>query len=706
MPEKASTPPPTRAVSYQGLARKWRPQKFAELVGQEAVAQALMNGLREGRVAHGHIMAGPRAVGKTTTARILARALNCAEGPAPEPCGSCVHCREIAAGRDLDVIEIDAASNTGVDAMRELIERVVLAPFSARYKVYIIDEVHMLSVAAFNALLKTLEEPPPNVVFIFATTELEKIPETVRSRCVIHNFRRLSAEDIIRRLGEVTRGEGLELGAETEREIFALIAQAADGGMRDALVALDQILAMTGGRPDVEAAQKLLGLSSHETLAQCAHWLAEGDAKALVALVDDLVSRGRNLERFIKALMAYVHDLMLLQAGAEPQQVALSGEALEKARRLALDLSQATVFNILNQLFELEEKMKHSTQLRFLVEFTFLRLSAIKPLVPLEEVMNRLRALPENPGNPGRAAGQTQGAGAAGPSSPQTGPGTVAEEQRLGSAPAHASAVEYSRPEAPPRGAAVLSDSGGEGGGPRGDVAQVSEAHGPESAPAPRPPVDPESQPLAGLARDELLNLLVPQLPESYRYLGRYLGGSVAMRADASALWIQWPKDDHAGSRMIARPENKSALERTLTQLAGKSMTIRTSFSTSIEAAQGPANAAASPPVQAPMTRGVFEDSGTSGATGASESSTAIDAEDRSENTLDRRSPREGDSDPPPARSEERDAPPGSASPDEASEASPPPAVPATHAGLKRALQTDSELSRAAFMVLDFFGGT
>jgi len=191
--------------SYQGLARKWRPQTFEDLVGQEEVSQSLMNSLRDSRVVHGHILAGPRGVGKTTSARILARALNCEKGPTATPCGKCRHCIDISQGSDLDVIEIDAASHTKVDEMRDLLEQVYRHPFAARFKVYIIDEVHMLSTASFNALLKTLEEPPEHVIFIFATTEFEKIPETVRSRCAIHNFRRLTAEDIVKRLTEVAR---------------------------------------------------------------------------------------------------------------------------------------------------------------------------------------------------------------------------------------------------------------------------------------------------------------------------------------------------------------------------------------------------------------------------------------------------------------------------------------------------------------------
>ena len=262
--------------SYQGLARKWRPQRFEDLVGQEAVAQSFQSALRQGRVVHGHLLAGPRGVGKTTSARILAKALNCEQGPTPTPCGQCRHCLDIAAGNDMDVIEIDAASNTGVDNIRELRERVIQAPFAARYKVYIIDEIHMLSTGAFNALLKTLEEPPPQVVFIFATTELEKVPETIRSRCVVHGFRRLGAEDIARRLEQVAQGEGVTLDPAQAREVYGLVARSVEGGMRDALVVFDQLIALTEGKPDVDSAIKLMGLADQAALTQTVGWLADG----------------------------------------------------------------------------------------------------------------------------------------------------------------------------------------------------------------------------------------------------------------------------------------------------------------------------------------------------------------------------------------------------------------------------------------------
>ena len=521
-----------RADSYQGLARTWRPQRFEDLVGQEEVAQSLQSALRQNRVVHGHLLAGPRGVGKTTSARILARALNCEQGPTPTPCGQCRHCIDIARGNDMDVIEIDAASNTGVDNIRDLRERVIQAPFAARYKVYIIDEVHMLSTAAFNALLKTLEEPPPFVIFIFATTELEKVPETVRSRCVVHAFRRLSAEDIARRLAQVSEGEGVKLEPAVAREVFGLIARSVEGGMRDALVILDQVLAMTEGQPTIEAAGRLLGLADQSALTNATDWLAGGDAKALLALIEDLVERGRSLERFVKSLVAYLRELMLIQAGADDQLLTSGGDTLAAARGQARAIEPAKLFNILNQLFELEEKLKQSTQARFLVEFTFLRLATIKPVIPIDEILENIRSIPE--GSLGRASREQGGAAhrASTPEAAQPRSATVTPIQ-----PA---------PSADPARVAVMQDSTG--------GTEVGEGRPPEY--------------------QDLIEDMTAQLPDASRFLGRYLRKAAQMQVEEHCVRLSWSEPTSLARRMVEKPENLAVIEQTFTRLLDRPMRV------------------------------------------------------------------------------------------------------------------------------------
>ena len=306
------------ANAYRVLARKYRPQSFAELIGQEAMVRTLSNAIATGRIAHAFILTGVRGVGKTTTAQIIARALNCigrdgAGGPTIEPCGECVHCRSIADDRHVDVIEMDAASRTGVDDIRELTDGVRYRPVSARYKVYIIDEVHMLSKNAFNALLKTLEEPPPAVIFVFATTEIHKVPVTVLSRCQRFSLRRVPAELLVQHYRKVTEAEAVE----AEPAALALIARAADGSVRDGLSLLDQAIALSGGRVGEAAVRDMLGVADRGHIFDLLESVLHGDAAGALAQLDRLYQDGADPLLVLQDLLDLGHFLTRLKLAPE-----------------------------------------------------------------------------------------------------------------------------------------------------------------------------------------------------------------------------------------------------------------------------------------------------------------------------------------------------------------------------------------------------
>lgn len=296
-------------MSYQVLARKWRPKTFSQLVGQEHVSQALINGLDQDRLHHAFLFTGTRGVGKTTIARILAKCLNCDNGVSSTPCGECSSCVDLDEGRFVDMIEIDAASRTGVDDMRDLLESVQYTPTRGRYKVYIIDEVHMLSANSFNALLKTLEEPPPHVKFVLATTDPQKIPVTILSRCLRFNLRRLLPDQISAYLNELVTAENIE----AETETLTILSRAADGSMRDGLSLLDQAIAFGGGKLTLTDLKQMLGLVDHEHVTSMIDALASNDPQRLLGIVEDLVSQSRDLAAVLMSLAEVLHRITLVQ---------------------------------------------------------------------------------------------------------------------------------------------------------------------------------------------------------------------------------------------------------------------------------------------------------------------------------------------------------------------------------------------------------
>ena len=341
-------------MSYTVLARKWRPQKFEDVVGQRHVTQSLMNALGMNRVAHAFLFSGTRGVGKTTTARILARALNCDNGPTADPCGLCDSCREIAQGHSVDVIEIDAASNTSVDNIRELNENVKYAPAKGRYKVYIIDEVHMLSNSAFNALLKTLEEPPAHVVFVFATTDPHKLPATILSRCQHYDFRRVPRAQIEAHLSGICEAESIK----AEPAAISRLAGLAEGSVRDGLSLLDQVLAYCGKDGiRVEDIDDILGLVGREAVREAARAVTAQDPVSALAVVAGLVDKGHDLRRFAAELLGFFRDLLVCRITPEPERALdLTGPALDEMKAMAKAGSPEGIIRVMNLLTRLAER--------------------------------------------------------------------------------------------------------------------------------------------------------------------------------------------------------------------------------------------------------------------------------------------------------------------------------------------------------------
>jgi DNA polymerase-3 subunit gamma/tau len=372
-------------MSYQVLARKWRPQKFDDVIGQQAVTRTLRNALASGRLAHAFVFAGQRGSGKTTTARILARALSCVTGPTADPCGTCDACVEIAQGRDIDVLEIDAASHTGIDTIREvIIDNLSFAPVRNRYKVFIIDEVHQLSGSSFNALLKSIEEPPAHVVFMMATTELHKIPDTILSRAQVFEFRTIPTPLITAQLRKIADAEGIEAADAA----LSLIARAAEGSMRDAQSALDQVIAFAGNTIAVEDASTVLGLVGRDLLFDLIDAVVAEDGPAAFALADRAVEAGHDLKLVLRELSRAVRDLMIVSV--DPSRAGdgdLAEGERERLTALASRFSREDLMRAFDLLSNAEQEIRTASHPRYQFEMVLLKWMHTRKLVSLTDLL-------------------------------------------------------------------------------------------------------------------------------------------------------------------------------------------------------------------------------------------------------------------------------------------------------------------------------
>jgi DNA polymerase-3 subunit gamma/tau len=374
---------------YQVIARKYRPQSFDDVLNQDHIKTTLRNAIDQNRIAHGYIFSGQRGTGKTTTARIVALCLNCEKGPTDKPCGVCPSCVEIAAGGSVDVIEIDAASNRGINEMRELRENVRYQPARDRYKIFIIDEAHQITNEAFNALLKTIEEPPEWAVFILCTTESHKIPATIASRCQHFSFRSVDFNDLIARMREICGKEGVE----ADDEALAVLAQAGEGSVRDSLSALDQAIACCGNKLDAAQVRSLLGAFGIDAMAQVTTALAAQDGSAMLAIVDELERNGGSPQHFSRELSRYLRNLLVTKiSGGNSRLVTASQAEKEELARIAAAFSEEDLTRYLQLSLDLFRDLQFSMQPRFHLEIGLLKMVQAGKLLPIEEALASVRS--------------------------------------------------------------------------------------------------------------------------------------------------------------------------------------------------------------------------------------------------------------------------------------------------------------------------
>ena len=412
-------------MSYQVLARKYRPQKFSDVIGQEHVTRTLKNAIEQGRIAHGYIFSGHRGIGKTTIARILAMALNCQsqDHPVPEPCGVCDSCREIRAGNAVDVIEIDAATNRGIDEIRELREGARYRPARDRFKIYILDEAHQITDAAFNALLKTLEEPPGHIVFMMATTQPEDIPQTIRSRCQNFSFHAVRFDDIVAQLRSIARQEKIK----ADDNALAMVAEAGDGSMRDALSIMDQAIASCGPTLSTEVVRSLVGSVPSEVLEDVMDAVAGNSSQDVLRLVDRLLTEGQSAQHFARQMLRFLRNTMVAKvAGSDSDVLQISSDERERVARVAERFSEEDLARFMQIMLRTHSELGYKQEQRFHLELGLLKLVHAQRLLPLEDLLS---AEAERANTPGASALPGSGASrsTALPASPRVVPRSSAE---------------------------------------------------------------------------------------------------------------------------------------------------------------------------------------------------------------------------------------------------------------------------------------
>ena len=550
-------------MEYQVSARKFRPGTFEELIGQPHVVQTLRNAILRQQVAHAYLFSGMRGVGKTTAARILAKALNCEKGPTPEPCGQCESCLEIARGNSVDVIEIDGASNTGVDDVRELRENVKFSPFRGTYRIYIIDEVHMLSNSAFNALLKTLEEPPSHAVFIFATTEVHKIPPTITSRCQHFNFRRIPRREIIARLQEVVKHVDVTIG---ERSLGAM-ARASEGSMRDALSLLDQAVAFGGKTITEQDVDEMLGAVPDELVGRIVNTVVTQDPAAAVALVGEVVDHGYDLRAYCGAVVERMRHLMIAAVvpGFEQAQglMDLPDEAVKQLLVEAKSFSVEQLQEVFQLFAQAEDRLRSTAHPRFVFEVAAVRVAR---LLQHGAQVPQSAEPPRGPQShalrtPVEKSGPTSGT----PPSP-----VRSSENRTGTSGRPPATVQGASPSPPVQKEPLPSKK--VAGAPPPAQPEVKTKQSPGvSAPQPRP-ASPGSPPAIG---QEDWQRVVESVIRRYPNVGTFLEMGMLVKIEGNQVIVGFPKTASVACSRVQKEENRALIAKVCQEVTGATIRLR-----------------------------------------------------------------------------------------------------------------------------------
>jgi len=573
-------------MSYQVIARKWRPQTFDDLVGQQHVTETLKNAIKNDRVAHAYIFSGARGVGKTTAARILAKALNCVKGPTPNPCGECDSCKEIAAGTSLDVIEIDAASNRGIDQIRELREMVRYAPAASRSKVVILDEAHMLTGEASNALLKTLEEPPDRVIFVMATTQPEDLVDTIRSRSQHFHFRALTLAEIAGRLEEIAKKENLEI----EPGAMAVIARMAEGSLRDALSLLEQARAYCGDTiPDKEV-RELLGVVPDDALEELIQAIAEGSADRALGLVHTFQKEGRNLQHFCREAIRHIRNLLIARTcGAESDLIAATPDQRPALAKAAALFSEEDLTRFFQILLQTDDDLRRKPDPRVHLEMGLLRLINASRLAPLEELLAELKS-----GVPSISAGAGAARGAAAATA-------FASDPRM-AAPSYAAAIPAQpRAEAKVQPSSPLVAQASVTAASAAAPAEVKQAAAPQETKVPAKSNGAPAQAI-GISQEQLTEIKTA-IQAQQKFLGELVEQSSRWELDGAELRLYFSPEKRPFAELL---EGRESLEK-IRAISGKVLGRAVRVCAKLEAVAGAAASAAGSASSTQELRAKFE---------------------------------------------------------------------------------------------------